>query len=389
MRVIHLVKDFSPSSQTFVYDLVRDLQKEDGLLVGVACYKRHLNQVERPFDPVFDLNRTQPFLANQIGELRARLRGLKLREERFIQLLEEFLPDVIHCHFAWSVWDLLLKPYDRLKDPIPVVVSTHGTDVLRSLKGNRERMIQFKQFVTQNPVRVSVTTDFLKEHLLEAGLPEDRICTIPNACNDHFFRRHRSVRGVRPSGFRVITNGRLVKWKGHNFLIQAFARFCQHAPEPVELWFIGDGPLRDSLVDLANALGVGKQVRFLGRVPHKEVGDRLSECDLYVQPSIVCPETNQAEAFGIAVLEAIAVGLPVVVTNTGGLPYVVGDECEHAQIVEDQSTDALFEAMRRAFHGGKSGGGQAAYADERLRLFSPERRVRKCLSAYHNVIANG
>lgn len=389
MRVLHLVKEFSPTSQTFVYDLIRDLQREKGILVGVACYKRHLNQQERPFEPVFDLNLPQPFFANKIGELRARLKGLKLREERCIRLVDEFLPDVIHCHFAWSVWDLLLKPYGRLKAPIPVVVSTHGTDVLRSLNGNRKRMTRFKQFVTQNPVRVSVTTNFLKEHLLEAGLPEDRICTIPNACNGDFFRRHRSVRGVRSSGFRVITNGRLVEWKGHNFLIQAFARFCQYVPEPVELWIIGDGPLRDSLVELANALGVGKQVHFLGRVPHKEVGVRLSECDLYVQPSIVCPETNQAEAFGIAVLEAIAAGLPVVVTNTGGLPYVVGNECEHAQIVEDQSTDALFEAMRRAFNDRKSSVDQAAYADERLRLLSPERRVRKCLSAYHDVIANG
>ena len=301
-----------------------------------------------------------------------------------------FRPDVIHAHFAWSVWDHLLKPYALLKSPLPVIVSTHGTDVLRSLKASPERRDLFVEFVVGNPVLVSVATNFLKEHLLEIGLPEDRICFIPYACRADFLGK----RGVGrlegdSSVFRFISNGRLVEWKGHKFLIEAFGHFCERVNGDAELWIIGEGPLRSSLEALGEALGVGERIRFLGWVSHSEVGGLLAKCDLFLQPSIVDVETGQAEAFGISILEAIAVGLPVVVTQTGGMPEVVGGECQHARIVQEKSADALFEAMRQSYEGRGSTPDNLDYAEERLRRYSPKQRLRKCLSAYRSVIEGG
>ena len=131
---------------------------------------------------------------------------------------------------------------------------------------------------------------------------------------------------------------------GVDTLIRAFARLAAadgEGPAPVQLRIVGDGPQRAELEALVKALGVGGRVQFVGAVAHAEVPAQLRGFDIFVAASRL-----DSESFGVAVIEASACGLPVVVTRVGGLPEVVR-EGETGLIVERDDPAALAAALRR------------------------------------------
>jgi glycosyltransferase involved in cell wall biosynthesis len=129
---------------------------------------------------------------------------------------------------------------------------------------------------------------------------------------------------------------------GVDILIRAFAEvYKQRANIPLILRIVGDGPLKSDLERLVKELHVEKVTEFIGRVPHSEVPQQLRGFDVYAAFS-------RSESFGVAVLEASACGVPVVVSDVGGLPEVVlHDETGYLIPTEDVSaaTSALLDLI--------------------------------------------
>lgn len=121
--------------------------------------------------------------------------------------------------------------------------------------------------------------------------------------------------GVPQDAFLVASAGRLVGWKGLHVPIEALCGL----PGRVHYLVIGEGDERGALEALALRLGVAVRVHFAGRVGHDALPGVLALTDALVQPSI------GEEAFGISVVEAMACGLPVLVSDQGGLPEIVVD----------------------------------------------------------------
>ena len=123
----------------------------------------------------------------------------------------------------------------------------------------------------------------------------------------------RAAFGAGASDVLAVSVGRLVGWKGVRIAIDAIAA----APAHVRYVVVGSGPEEEHLKAQAASLGITERVRFAGRVAHDALPALLSQCDLFLQPSI------GEEAFGISVVEAMACGLPVLASNNGGLPETV------------------------------------------------------------------
>lgn len=128
----------------------------------------------------------------------------------------------------------------------------------------------------------------------------------------------RDALGLPSDAFVVASVGRLVGWKGLRTVIEALAGL----PERIHYLVVGEGPEREALEAHAAQRGLQGRVHFAGRIAHDALPGILSQCDALVQPSI------GEEAFGISVVEAMACGLPALVSDQGGLPEIVVDgEC--------------------------------------------------------------
>lgn len=111
-------------------------------------------------------------------------------------------------------------------------------------------------------------------------------------------------------GFRIISVGRLLHWKGFHLSLNAYAEAMKRTPD-MEYWIIGDGPERHRLEFLANKLGVGNQTHFWGEVSRHQALQKISSCDTLIHPSL-------HDSGGWVCLEAMALGKPVVCLDLGG-----------------------------------------------------------------------
>jgi glycosyltransferase involved in cell wall biosynthesis len=133
----------------------------------------------------------------------------------------------------------------------------------------------------------------------------------------------RSRFNTAPEAIVIVQASRMEAWKGHGLLLEALARLA-HVPRWV-CW-IGGGPQRREEVDYANSLrayavdlGIDRRIRFLGQ--RSDVAELLSATDIYCQPNL------GSEPFGIAFIEAMYAGLPVVTTAAGGPLEIIDDSC--------------------------------------------------------------
>jgi len=126
----------------------------------------------------------------------------------------------------------------------------------------------------------------------------------------------RAELGVPEDARLILSVGRFVGWKGLRLIIDALPAL----PDDVHYLAVGAGPEEQRMREQITALGLTQRVHFAGRLPHDTLPEVMSLADLYVQPSI------GEESFGIGALEAMACGLPVLVSRKGGLLEVLGDE---------------------------------------------------------------
>ncbi len=150
--------------------------------------------------------------------------------------------------------------------------------------------------------------------------------------------------GTDDPGIDFLTVRRLSPRMGHGMLLEAFERVVAERPNS-RLYIAGDGPLREELERTAARLGIADDVTFLGYVPDDDLPRAYATADCFVLP------TRELEGFGLATLEALASGTPVVATPVGGTTEVLAglsddDRMPTEQVVESVTADALAQRMR-------------------------------------------
>jgi glycosyltransferase involved in cell wall biosynthesis len=230
---------------------------------------------------------------------------LRLRD--ISRKVREREPDLVHAHLAPTFHWCALSVRD-----LPLVATEHATINRRM---GIPALRSFERFCYERYASIAcVSGDTARALVGWTGLATERFPVIPNGIPlERFSRVGRPAADVAAflSGRRGIAmTARLVPAKGHEVAIGALARL----PEDLCMVFVGEGPERPSLEDLARRLGVSARCLFLGS--RADVPAILEACDLYLQ-------TSYAEGFGIAALEAMAAGLPVVASDSPGLGGLV------------------------------------------------------------------
>jgi len=262
-------------------------------------------------------------------------RSIATRIARGLALYERYerergRPDVIHAHDL--VYAACVAQAVGLARGIPVVVTEHSSAVARQAMPGALRTLAIKHAKTA--ASVTAVSRFLADQM-EALLGPDapRVHTLPNVLPPGFGTE---LAMPDPDGFTIFTVGSLDANKDHEMLIRAFARLDQ-APVP-HLRIAGDGPLRGHLSQLCARLGVTDRVAFLGRLSSSQVRQELSRSHCFTS-------TSHVETFGVSLIEALAMGVPVIATASGGPSEFVTER--DGLLVPPASPEALTEALRR------------------------------------------
>jgi N-acetyl-alpha-D-glucosaminyl L-malate synthase BshA len=248
--------------------------------------------------------------------------------------------DLLHVHYAIPHASAAYMAKQILRSQgiyIPVVTTLHGTDItLVGRDPSYEPVVTFS--INQSDGVTAVSEDLKRETFDYFKILND-IEVIPNFIDLEKFKKQKKdhfKKAICPNGESLIVHtSNFRKVKRIPDVIQVFANVRREIP--AKLLMIGDGPERNHAEKMCRELGICDDIRFLGKL--EAVEEVLSVADLFIMPS-------EKESFGLAALEAMACEVPVISTNTGGLPELnvqgvtgfmsaVGD-------VEDMTRKSLF-----------------------------------------------
>jgi L-malate glycosyltransferase len=224
--------------------------------------------------------------------------------------------DLLHVHYAIPHASAAYMAKKILEDQginIPFVTTLHGTDI--TLVGKDSSFVPVVTFAINHSDAVTAVSESLKNDTLEHFEINREIDVVPNfICSEMYAglvdEDFRKV--FAPNGEKILVHvSNFRKVKRVEDVISVFKGV--RAELPVKLIMIGDGPERHSAEDICRKLDVCNDIKFVGKT--KSVEKLLSISDLFVL-------TSETESFGLAALEAMACGVPVVSTNTGGIPEV-------------------------------------------------------------------
>lgn len=233
----------------------------------------------------------------------------------FARILVGYFPKnrlIIHAH-DW----LTAYAARELKDAfgLPLITTIHATEYgrHRGLHNHLQHAIHGEEAkLVAIADRVICCSRYMEKEINGLfQLNEGKLKLIPNAVKPI------KLISRAKDGYNILFVGRLVGEKGVQILLEAFARLLQLYPQ-AKLVIAGDGPYADSLKALTAELGIGDSTEFAGFVSEKVRNQLLARSNAAVFPSLY-------EPFGIVALEAMAAGVPVIVSRTGGLAEVVED----------------------------------------------------------------
>src|SRR5687768_15944528 len=224
--------------------------------------------------------------------------------------------DLLHVHYAIphaSAAYMAKKILEKEGKSIPVITTLHGTDI--TLVGRDKMYAPVVTFSINESDAITAVSKNLREETYKHFQITKDIEVIMNFVDVSRFKRKpidAFKKVIAPNGERIVLHtSNFRKIKRVQDVVHIFASVNEKIPS--KRLFIGDGPERSTAEDLARELGVGDEVRFVGKQEQRE--DILAIGDLFLL-------TSEYESFGLAALEAMAAGVPVVSTNAGGLTEI-------------------------------------------------------------------
>lgn len=248
--------------------------------------------------------------------------------------IREFKPDILHAHYATS-YGLI----GRLSGFRPYIVSVWGSDIFDF----PHISIIAKKLIQRNlryPEMVMSTSHVMKKEILK--YVDREVEVTPFGVDIKLFAPKQVNRITGENDIVIGAIKQIDKKYGTDILIAAFKKACVANPDKsLKLLLVGSGAMKEECENLAKELGIEKKVIFVGKVPPEKVPDYHNMIDIYCNIS-----TLDSESFGVSVVEAMACGKPVIVTNVGGLPEVVNHN-ETGLVIQKENADAAAEAIQR------------------------------------------
>lgn len=247
------------------------------------------------------------------------------RAVRYRDVIESIAkPVFVHCHGYDVTWDLRVPEGSRFGCHFH---PSNYIDAVRELPEN---------------LKFIANSRHTMERLEDIGVSKERIVVkhLGVEIPEHPRPSHRRTRSVE-----ILFLGRLVDFKGPDLVIRAFERASERGLDG-RLTLAGDGPLRLTCELLRSRSPYQGRISLVGSVDEEQAARLRAEADIFTAHNCIGPVTHQEEAFGVAVVEAMAAGLPVVSGDNGSLPEIITDGAE-GFLIQPGDIDAHADALLR------------------------------------------
>jgi glycosyltransferase involved in cell wall biosynthesis len=285
-------------------------------------------------------------------------------------------------HAFWSLAGIVSVMVSLFR-PKPVVITLWGSDLL--ILKIPILSYFFRSILSRADVIICENQHF-KSQLSELKFQNENILVIPNGIDiDHFKPRDklsaRATLKLPENDLIILSTGSLTKNKGHIYLIQALSDLLQKRDD-VHLRIVGGGDECESLANEINRLKLNKKIDLVGCAPRESIATWLNAADIFVLPSLHEGTPN-------SLLEAMATGLPVISSATGGIPHIIVDGLNgflvapaNANEIKEKLTPLINSSELRD-HIGKQA---------RLKIMSDfgswEEHAKKLHNTYHQLLLN-
>lgn len=298
-------------------------------------HKLHDITVYSPWDPKVKVH---PALSSDVNHyIYTDVTSLKARIERrlykYLHPSEEYYNYFIEYYFEKVYADLKKRDYDYI-----ILENGAGLAYKLSQRGYKNLILhmhnevqpfkeKYHQVIFKNIIKIITVSDYIKKEITNL-IPAERIETVYNGIDLKCFTKKevphlcRSQLGFADDDFVIVYSGRINKEKGISELIEAMLQL--ESPK-IKLMVLGSSFFNDSknentfILSLKNkAKTIKDKIVFTGFIPYKKIPNYLQIADIAVLPSI------WEEPFGLTIVEAMAIGLPLITTRSGGIPEICG-----------------------------------------------------------------
>jgi len=339
MRVAVVVRTFPTLSETFVLNQVTGLIDRG---CDVTVLARDAGEAHPEFEQYGLRDKTvyheRLSLRHPVTAIRALKYGAHGR--RVLQAygaaskLEPF--DVIHCHFGpLGLLAVRLRELGGIQGRI--VTTFHGFDITAAVQEKGEGV--YAELFEKGDLFLPIS-ELWHRRLIELGCPAERIAVHRMGIDLERFRFGACDIGTP---LELVSVTRLTHKKGLEYSIRAVAALCAEGRN-VHYRIAGDGPLRPELEALIQELGVAGKVELLGAIDQDAAAALLASADVLLAPSVTAPNGDM-EGIPVALMEAMATGLPVVTTRHSGIPELVTHNVS-GYLAAEHDVDGLADGIR-------------------------------------------
>ena len=241
--------------------------------------------------------------------------------------------------YPYAIWAALAAKVRKSR----LVLDTSMTVLSPARRTWRQRLLlRLAKVIFDSAHRVIVPTPLAAERLAKLGLlpqASDKVVELGHPVDTDLFR----PRDAPPadSVMNILSVGKLVYEKGHHIVIEALVDLLKNHAD-LRLLIAGEGPYRQTLEAICRKYSVSDKVSFLGLVPNEQLAKIYRKCDIFVHHPVAVDSWE--EFFGVAVVEAMSSGLPLVVSDCGSLRHVVPESAGF--VIRQRDREMLREKVK-------------------------------------------
>lgn len=311
LKVLHVVSSFMPRTERFIYNYLMAFQRITPYVLAAT----RENEKEFPFPRLYVIPR--PAKRRPLLWIRSKIyegaTGNSLRMERIEKLVSNLQPDIIHAHFGQNGYEMLAV---KIKFKIPLVTTFYGFD-MSALPKDENWLKKYQELFSEGDLFL-VEGPFMRGKLVDLGAPTEKVEVQRIAIRVDDYPKWKP-RYECPT---VLFIGRMIEKKG---LLNALAAFHQVKKNVSNLHFriVGKGPEENKAILFVKDHHLQDSVFFLGMKSHKEIVEELSRAHVFIQPSVTAQDGDSEGGAPTTLLEAQAVGIPIVTTRHADIPSVI------------------------------------------------------------------